>query len=214
MRSHDTIRRSGDNQAACSDLSCLHHVSIKRWLRRPAAREVETLNFRHGREESGKLKDSAEHREWSTIEGIVAGLYGSISFAPGDGPDWERLRSLFHPDGRLIPPASPAGSTASVLDVTTWCERSEAYIDETGLREKGFLERELGKRTERFGKVAHVMSAYESLHAEDGGEPFSRGVNSIQLLREDDRWWILAIAWDVETDEQPIPEEWGTTSNQ
>jgi len=48
------------------------------------------------------------------------------------------------------------------------------------------------------------MSAYESLYAGED-EPFSRGVNSIQLLHEDDRWWILSIAWDVEAPDRPIP---------
>lgn len=139
----------------------------------------------------------------STVDAIVAALYDAISFEPGGEPDWQRLQRLFHPEGRLIPPAGPDG--LAVLDLATFGERSTAYMEETELRPRGFRERELGRRGERFGNVAHVMSGYESLYA-DTDEALGRGVNSIQLVQEDGRWWVLAIAWDAETPENPIPD--------
>ena len=39
-------------------------------------------------------------------------------------------------------------------------------------------------------------------------EPFSRGINSIQLLKRDDRWWIASIVWDVERTGNPIPNKY------
>lgn len=147
-----------------------------------------------------KIADTA------SIVAIIAAIYDSLSFAPGGEPDWERFEALFHPDGRLVPPASPEGSP--VLDLATFQQRSRAYIEQIGLRAKGFHERELGRRTDRFGKVAHVMSGYESRHQPSDADPFARGVNSVQLLHEHDRWWVLSIAWDVETPEKPIPAEY------
>lgn len=51
------------------------------------------------------------------------------------------------------------------------------------------------------------MSTYESSDC-PGGEPFERGVNSIQLMFRDDRWWVLTIFWAIENDEQPIPQRY------
>lgn len=144
-----------------------------------------------------------------SLDAIVAALYDSISFEPGGEPDWERLRTLFHPDGRLIPPRGEDPGPRFVLDVGEFARLSTEYVDEVGIRERGFHEREIGRETRRFGNVAHILSAYESLHSPADDAPFSRGVNSIQLVRDEGRWWLVSIAWDVEEPEAPIPEELG-----
>lgn len=145
----------------------------------------------------------------ASIDAIVAALYDAISFEPGAEPDWDRLASLFHPDGRLIPPRGDESEVLPVLSVDEFIERSSAFLDESGIAEQGFHEREIGRTTERFGNIAHLFSAYESLHTRDDAEPFSRGINSIQLVWDRDRWWVLTILWDVERPENPIPEEYG-----
>lgn len=73
-------------------------------------------------------------------------------------------------------------------------------------RERGFWEREVWHRTERFGNVTHVFSAYESRLGSPDSAPVGRGINSVQLARSQGRWWIASIAWDVETPANPIPE--------
>jgi hypothetical protein len=70
--------------------------------------------------------------------------------------------------------------------------------------ENGFYEREIARRTEQFGHVAHVWSTYESRHCEDDPEPFTRGINSIQLFNDGTRWWIVTIYWQHETADHPI----------
>jgi hypothetical protein len=35
-----------------------------------------------------------------------------------------------------------------------------------------------------------------------------RGINSIQLVNDGTRWWVLNIAWSQETPESPIPEKY------
>jgi hypothetical protein len=57
----------------------------------------------------------------------------------------------------------------------------------------GFYEKEIARRTEQFGNIAHVWSIYESRHNEDDPEPFMRGINSIQLFNDGKRWWIVNI---------------------
>ena len=33
-----------------------------------------------------------------------------------------------------------------------------------------------------------------------------RGINSIQLMNDGERWWIINIFWMQESEEHPIPE--------
>jgi hypothetical protein len=35
-----------------------------------------------------------------------------------------------------------------------------------------------------------------------------RGINSIQLLNDGERWWVINIYWTQESDEKAIPEEY------
>ena len=59
-----------------------------------------------------------------------------------------------------------------------------------------FWERETSRQTETVGHFAHVLSFYESLRSPDG-PPFEHGVNSIQLLNDGDRWWIVNVMWNT-----------------
>jgi len=76
------------------------------------------------------------------------------------------------------------------------------------LERDGFFEREIARRMETFGNIAHVFSTYESKHAAGDPAPFARGINSIQLLKDGGRWWIVTIYWDSEKAGNPIPSEY------
>ncbi len=71
----------------------------------------------------------------------------------------------------------------------------------------GFYEREIARETDRFGHMAHLLSTYEVRRAKDE-DPFMRGINSIQLFFDGDRWWVLTIYWDSEREDSPIPREY------
>ena len=36
--------------------------------------------------------------------------------------------------------------------------------------------------------------------------PFGRGINSIQLFHDGDRWWVVSVLWDNERPGNPLPE--------
>lgn len=59
---------------------------------------------------------------------------------------------------------------------------------------------------QRFGSIAQVMSTYEAATTPDG-EPFVRGINSIQLTWDGERWWIVSWIYDEERPDNPIPAE-------
>ncbi len=87
---------------------------------------------------------------------------------------------------------------------------TQEYIATSGkwLLENGFFEKEIGRKTDQFGNIAQVFSSYESFRSAKDTKPFMRGINSIQLLYDGSRWWILNVFWQGETPEQPIPEKY------
>jgi len=82
------------------------------------------------------------------------------------------------------------------------------YINGSGqwLEENGFFEKEISRKTETFGNITHVFSTYESFHSESDEAAFMRGINSIQLLNDGTRWWVINIYWTQETSDNPIPK--------
>lgn len=140
-----------------------------------------------------------------SIDAIVTALYEVISGDAGQARDWDRFRALTHPTARLMPTGRDAQGTAvaRVFTPEEYIARSEPYM-----LEQGFHEREIARRTERFGAIAHVFSTYEARHSLSDSEPFVRGVNSIQLFHDGARWWLISIYWQAETPDTPIPTEY------
>lgn len=149
--------------------------------------------------------DVAAPADVASPEAVVAALYDIISGDAGQARDWDRFRSLFHPTARLMPSGADREGRGVVRSVTPdeYIARSEAFL----LRE-GFHEREIARRSERFGRILHVWSTYETLHSLSDPAPFARGINSIQLFHDGARWWILSVYWQAETPEVPIPSDY------
>ena len=81
------------------------------------------------------------------------------------------------------------------------------------LKRDGFWEREIARRVERYGNVAHVFSTYESRVKSPDTQPFSRGINSIQLVTNGERWWVVTILWDFDRPGNPIPPQYLVPEN-
>src|SRR5258708_11269440 len=147
-----------------------------------------------------------ESADGATIEAMVKALYESVSFPPGKQPDYERLRSLFHREGRVIPPKIDKSASTVILDVDSFITRSWEYVVTTGMERKGFTEREIARRVDAYGNMVHVFSTYESRHLPEDAAIIQRGINSIQLVRDSNRWLITSILWDLERPTNPIPK--------
>ena len=74
--------------------------------------------------------------------------------------------------------------------------------------ENGFFEKEIHRKVDTFGNIAQVFSTYESFYSESDETPFMRGINSIQLLNDGKRWWVINIYWAQETEEDSIPKKY------
>lgn len=145
-------------------------------------------------------RPAAAPEDVESVDAIMAAIYDVISGPAGEPRDWDRFLSLFHPDAKLI----PVGQNGAVF-ITP-----EGYVERgtASFAENGFFEYEIGRKTERFGDIAHAFSAYAAKRNADDAEPFMRGINSFQLLHHGDRWWIVNIYWQAETEDNPVPEEY------
>jgi hypothetical protein len=147
---------------------------------------------------------AAQSGDVDTVDHIIAAVYDVISGPAGQPRDWNRFRSLFLPEGRLIPNTiRPDGTIVHrVLSVDDYVTNgSRAFA------QQGFFESESARTQQRFADIAHVFSTYESRH-EKGGQPFARGINSFQLLHDGHRWFIVTIMWQAESPQAQIPPEY------
>jgi hypothetical protein len=142
----------------------------------------------------------------ATIESLVSAVYDVISGPAGEVRDWPRFHGLFHPErGRMMAtraarePVEGAATRELVhLSPADYAARSGPV-----LQERGFFERQLAARVERFGDIAHVFSTYEARTTLEG-DVIARGVNSFQLWWDGTRWWVLSILWCSESEEFPL----------
>lgn len=149
-------------------------------------------------------QESKYAKDVDSVDHIIAALYDVISGPAGQERDWDRMRYIFGENGRLSPVRiNQDGSKQSLL----WTP--DDYIDKSGdwLVQNGFFEIEISRKTEQYGSLVHVFSTYEARKTKNG-EPFMRGINSIQLYKDGMRWKIINITWLGETSDNPIPAKY------
>jgi hypothetical protein len=129
-------------------------------------------------------------------------MYDTIS-GPAGPRNWYRERSLFVEGARMIPIGKRAHKDGEfeIMSLDEWIEDAEHFFEKND-----FYETEIMRQVYRYGNLMQVFSTYEARNSLDG-PPIARGINSIQLVHQEDRWWIVTVMWDNETRENPIPEE-------
>jgi len=145
----------------------------------------------------------AKASDVDSVEHIVAALYDVISGPPG-GRDWDRFHSLFYPGAKLVPTrrGQDGKISARILSPDEYIERVKPIFEK-----QGFFESSVANRIELWDRIAHVWTTYESRHAK-AEKPFARGINSIQLVHDGSRWWVLNVFWEGEEPEHPLPEKY------
>jgi hypothetical protein len=142
-------------------------------------------------------------KDVTSIDAIITVLYDVISGDPGAPRDWDRFKNLFTADARLIPTSKTAEGNFTYRTMTP-----NEYVEMFSKRiTTGFFEWELYRKTEEYGAIAHVFSTYVTKEKKDGPVT-NRGINSIQLLKDKDRYYIMNIFWSAESMGFPLPEKY------
>jgi hypothetical protein len=147
----------------------------------------------------------ARAEDVASIDAVIKSFYTLSGGGPGEARDWDRYRSLFLPQARLVAarPGADGAAGAMILGIDEYITTNRKYFEKGG-----FFDSEIGRRAEIFGQIAHVWSVYESRHTKDAPQPYIRGINSIELLKDGGRWWIVSVFWDFERPDNPVPDEY------
>ena len=133
----------------------------------------------------------------------VKASYDAISGPAGQMLNLDRFRSLFLPNAQLISVGAKDGQTSA--HARTVQEFTDMIVSAVG--KEGHVEHEIAERVEIYGNIAHVWSSYESRRTPTDTKVM-RGINSIQLMNDGQRWWISGAQWQHETPQIPIPAEY------
>lgn len=147
----------------------------------------------------------ADPKDVSSPEALIAAVYDVISGPAGQKRNWDRMRTLFVQDARMIATGKRQNGeiTRRVMNVEDYIVSSGPYLEK-----EGFFEKEIGSTKEQFGNIVHIFSAYETKKTAADEKPFMRGINSIQLWNDGKRWWVVTILWQSENPGTPIPEKY------
>ena len=149
---------------------------------------------------------TVKEADGASVDSTIAALYDVISGPAGAPRNWNRMRSLFAPDAKLMvvtPNREGGGFALRAMTVEDYISRNMSAFNTAG-----FYEREISRTTDSFGQLVHVFSTYELLRSPNDAKPFMRGINSIQLAHDGKRWWIANLVWRAEDSGLALPERY------
>jgi len=154
---------------------------------------------------NAEAKPDKAPNDGASPDALVDALYQSLSFEPGGQPNWQRLRALFLPQARIVPPQERKPAPVEAIDVETYIERLRPSVEAPAVAAAGVQEIDAARNVVEFGDLAHVLSSTETVVGPENGEPVARGINSLQLAHSLGRWWIVSFLWDTERPDNPLP---------
>ncbi|GAA5036238.1 hypothetical protein GCM10011506_30910 [Marivirga lumbricoides] len=145
-------------------------------------------------------------KDVASIDAIMKALTEVISGPANEERDWERFKYLFAEEGKLIPTTKDANGKVSF---NYWSPGEYIQMFIKNRSGKAFYEQELYRITEAFGNIAHCFSTY-AVRTEENGPVERRGINSIQLLKGEGRWYIMNVFWSNELEGEQLPQKYLT----
>lgn len=147
--------------------------------------------------------------QFQTIEGVMTELYASVTRQPGKPFEWQRLRAIMLPGAHLLPQQRQTQGQSRLMSVDSfiaWIDAGWRGVIGTE-RDQGFFERQINMVVDQYGDIAQVFTTYEKGPYQPR-QIQGRGVNAVQLVKRDGRWWILSITWDEENAAGPLPAKY------
>jgi hypothetical protein len=151
----------------------------------------------------GVTTQTTNPEDVSSIDGLLDALYESITFLQGEEPNLERFKSLFFPNAPFIRITLDGPIT---MDVDSFVSSFNERVKSNTLA--SFYEAEISRKTHSYGAIAHVFSTYKKGMNTTDPSSMGRGINSIQLYHDGERWWACGITWEDESENNPIPKEY------
>jgi hypothetical protein len=131
----------------------------------------------------------------TSVESVIEHMYAMVS-GPAGPRDFSLQSRVFHPDAKQMRTGVDENGRPWLKAMTL-----DEYRENTApfFAANNFFEVEIKRRTDVFGNIAHVWSVYEARNQPDDETPERRGINSIQLFRDESgHWRIMSMIWDNE----------------
>ncbi|MBP1840198.1 hypothetical protein [Formosa algae] len=141
----------------------------------------------------------------ASLETTLGTLYLSISGDKNEKRDWDLFTFLFKDDAKLITTGVDYEGKlqAKYMTPAEYTKSSKSWM-----LKNGFYEKEIHRIVHTYGNITQVFSTFEAYHSEADKEPFTKGINSIQLMYDGTRWYIINLMWTNETKDKPIPAKY------
>lgn len=135
----------------------------------------------------------------SALHALGERMMKALTWSPDAAPDWDSFRALFHKDATLVPASRPAAP----ISVEAFIARMQGQRDNGSLA--NFGEDQVSLRVHHFGNVASVFQTYRTII--NNGTP-GYGTSAMVWLFEDGEWRCISMAWDAQTTDKKIPDEY------
>lgn len=140
-------------------------------------------------------------KDVSTINGLMKAFYEVVSGEAGEKRQWERDLSIHSPKAIYSYMTNVNEELKQVtLSLNDFHKETDNMVLETA-----FYETEINREVKIFGNIANVWSTYET-RLEKNGIVARRGINSVQLFYSNNKWEIISLVFDRETENNRIPQ--------
>lgn len=138
------------------------------------------------------------------IRATLDELYAAFAFDPGGEANWNAIRALCAEGAAFLAPgAEGRPPRATILD--EFLADFRAWVASPAVAATGMHERITGVRLDGFGRIAHAFVAFEGCAPGDG-RTLTRGLDSLQLVRDGGRWRLVSFTTQYETPALALPE--------
>lgn len=148
-----------------------------------------------------EYSDSADGRD-QAIEEAVRALYSSYSFEDGEQASLNQILRHFTPTAQLT---FFRGDSAVTMPAREFFERRRENLEQNGV--ELLREWETFGETERFGRIAHRISAV-AWQIDTTDSVTGRGVISLQLVQSGERWLVQSMTWSTVSEDRPMPSRY------
>lgn len=139
-----------------------------------------------------------------TPSALVADVYKAVSYEVGNPPDWDYVRSHFHPDAVVV--LRVTREETKKFNVDGFIQDFVNFVAQIDPNKNDFKEEVVSLKVLEFGNIAHCYVVYKA-SIPTSGRPGQLGLDSWQLMKKDGRWWAVSIVNESAVTSGPIPEE-------
>ncbi len=152
----------------------------------------------------GAVRPDPQDDIFQDPERMIRALYEAVTFPTGTtDPDWDRVRSFFHPE--VVFCMRQTRETMVVIDLDEFIAWFARDFVQQRFTERGFEETVQNLKLTVFGGMAQCWVVYRASYM----TPDARGqlgLDNHGLVYDQGRWWIASITNDVVTAERPLPD--------